>query len=191
MLKTIFNSFNFKGIFAVIFSFIFIVFLTVFLFSKSNKKTDGKLYICIKNNIIYKQGSDIPLTGKVIDTINTRIVEYNVVNGLKKGEFKIKFLNGMSEVSGHINDNKNIGKWYYYYPNGQIESEGYFNNDVVTDRWVWYFMNGKIKQEGYYKNGLKEGTWSFYNDSGIIRTKIYFHKDKVIQKINYSKTNAV
>lgn len=191
MLKSFFNSFSLKGISAVIISCILIVFLTIYAFSIPSSNNNGKQLICIKNNIIYRQGSSTPLTGKVIDTISTRIVEYDVVDGLKNGNFKIKFINGKTEVEGHIKDNKNIGKWKYYYPNGQLESEGYFENDVAVNKWVWYFMNGKIKQEGFYMNGLREGGWSFYNDSGIIQVKIYFHDDKIVDKINYSKIKSI
>ena len=191
MLKAIFDSFNLKGIIAVIISCILIVFLTVLSYSVSNENHGNKQLIYTKNNIIYRQGSSTPLTGTVIDTINKKIIRYDVVDGLKNGDFKIKLINGQVEVEGHIKNNKNEGKWSYFYPNGKLESEGYFNNDVAVDKWIWYFMNGKIKQEGYYKNGLKEGGWSFYDASGTIQAKIYFHDDKIVDRIDYSKIKTI
>ena len=194
MLKVFFSSFSLKGIIAVVVSCVLIIVLTIILFSISNSKKfnpGNKQLICIKNNIIYRQGSDVPMTGKVIDTVNSRIIEYDVVNGLKNGVFKIKFTNGKIAIEGFIKDNKNIGEWKYYYPNGQLESKGYFDNDIAVKKWVWYYMNGKIKQEGVYSKGLREGEWSFYNDSGIIQLKVYFHRDNIVDKINYLKTTSI
>jgi antitoxin component YwqK of YwqJK toxin-antitoxin module len=81
--------------------------------------------------IIKENSDDEPFDGKIIDTLANKIISYDVKNGLKNGEFTIFFLDGKKEISGKIFNNKNEGKWYYYYPSGKLETEGYFKNDIV------------------------------------------------------------
>jgi uncharacterized protein len=47
-------------------------------------------------------------------------------------------------------NNKNDGKWSYYYASGELESEGYFKDDVVEGKWTWYYPNGKKWNKEYF-----------------------------------------
>jgi hypothetical protein len=61
----------------------------------------------IKDGLICKQGELKPYSGIVKDTIEGKIIEYEVVNGKKSGEFKTYFKNGKLEMLGMIKDNLN------------------------------------------------------------------------------------
>jgi antitoxin component YwqK of YwqJK toxin-antitoxin module len=151
--------------------------LLVFLitFSSCIKNVDENISSASQERgLILDETTNKPFTGKVVDTLSSRILEYQVKDGLKNGKFIISFLNGTTEVSGMIKDNKNEGKWSYYYSDGKIESEGFFKNDLPNDKWTWYFPNGNKKEEGDYSKGKREGLWKIYNEDGTIKEEVLF-----------------
>ena len=164
---------------------IFLLFFFLLLISscKNEKKiriSRSNVLIKKKDGLIYKQKSDIPYSGIIIDTLNGRIMEYNVKNGLKNGLFKVSHLNGQIEMIGNITNDKNEGEWKYYYPNGQLESVGDFKNDTPSGKWAFYYGTGKKKEEGKYISGKRDGKWIKYDSTG-----------KVMGFTNFSKGDTV
>jgi antitoxin component YwqK of YwqJK toxin-antitoxin module len=154
--------------------------LLLFLFSScSNNHPDSK-YIKIKDGLICSIKDGKPFTGRVSDKINGQLLEYDVVMGIKNGEFHVFSEKGNNIILGEMRDNKNVGLWQYYYQNGKLESQGYFNNDKVDDKWVWYFPDGKLKAEGEYNNGVKDGKWTIYDKSGRIISETVYRNDKEV-----------
>ena len=150
---------------------------------------DGKIYQ--ENGTIYSQATNEPFTGRIIDTLGNRILEYDIVEGLKNGEFIIYFLNHQPEIYGKIKNNKNEGKWSYYYQNGKLESQGNFKNDLPTEKWVWYYPDGTVKEEGYYLNGKKEGIWTLYDEKGDLKATFIFRDNEIVNQVEKKKSLAV
>jgi antitoxin component YwqK of YwqJK toxin-antitoxin module len=140
-----------------------------------------------RDGLLYLQGKDELFSGKIVDTLVQRILEYEVVNGKKNGEFRITSLTGDVMMAGNIKDNLNEGLWRYYYPNGQVESAGNFEKNLSVGKWVWYFENGKIREIGYFKSGKKDGDWTIYNEEGDIARKIYFKDGQVTEDKDFNK----
>lgn len=134
--------------------------------------------IVIKDGLIYTSSDSIPYNGLIKDTVNGKIIEYEVFNGKKNGLFKIYHKNGILEMIGTIEDNLNQGKWTYYYQSGQIESEGYFKDDLPTGLWKWYHENGNLKEIGTFEKGNREGKWIFYDLDGNKIEEKYFKNDQ-------------
>ncbi len=134
-----------------------------------------------KDGLIYKQNSNKPYTGIIIDTINEKVMEYYVKDGLKDGRFKISDLNGRVEMAGNMVKDKNEGEWKYYYPNGKIESEGNFSNDTASGDWSFYYETGIIKEEGKYVKGKRDGKWTKYDSTGRISQFITFAKGDTVK----------
>ena len=110
--------------------------------------------------------------------VENEIVEYDVKDGYKHGEFRIFSKDGKLQMQGQLDRNRNVGKWQYFYPNGEIESEGYFVNDQPNGNWVWNYTDGKKREEGVYQNGERIGMWFQYNNNGeVIFEKNYDIKD--------------
>ena len=143
------------------------------------------------DGLIYKVGQDIPFTGRIIDTLQHKIVEYDVVKGMKNGEFSLSSYEGIISVYGNIKDNKNIGEWKYFYPNGQLESKGNFNFDNPHGKWVWYYNNGNLKETGTYLNGCKSGTWYIYSMEGALLSIIMYDKGNKINEIKFNRRTDV
>jgi len=154
------------------FSILIVLFSIVF--ASCGKEEIPKSSLIIKDNLLYKRGSEVPFTGRERALVNDNIVEYDVKDGYKHGEFRIFSQDGILEVQGQIDSNRNVGKWEYFYPDGQIESEGYFINDLPQGKWVWNYPDGKRKEEGYYQNGERIGMWyQFKNNGEVIFEKNY------------------
>ncbi len=168
--------------------FIFLLFLLVPLILLScSKETDNKKKgMTIKDGSVYDLATNKPYTGKITDTLTNQIMSYEVVNGIKNGQFIVKGLDGKTLMEGLLRNNKNEGKWRYYYPTGKLESEGNFANDTVEGKWIWYYEDGTIKEEGYFENGKREGVWIMYDTDGKVKSTMNFKKSAKISE-NYSK----
>lgn len=155
--------------------------LSIFLFMLSliscDKIPAPENEITLKDGLIFKQGDAKPLTGTIRDTIDGKIIEYDVVDGKKYGKFKTFFENGQLEMEGQIKDDLNEGKWIYYYRSGNIESEGMFKDDLPDGTWKWFYENGKIKEEGTFIKGMREGRWVIYDIDGKISQEKFFIKN--------------
>ena len=163
---------------------ILILFSFLFFITSCNEKnariSKSNILIEKRDGLIYKQKSDKPYTGIIIDTVKNKIMEYEVKDGLKNGQFKISYLNGKVEIVGDMTNDKNEGEWRYYYPNGQLESVGNFKNDTPSGKWTFYYETGIKKEEGNYQEGKRDGKWVEYDSTG-----------KVINYTNFSKGDTV
>ena len=147
--------------------YLILVLLSFLLISCGSKKVD-KNGFSIKDNIVYRNDSNKPFTGLIKTTAEGKNFEYYVRDGLKIGEFKISFTNGNLIMKGNIVNDKNEGKWVYYYPSGELESEGIFKGNKPDSIWTWYFPSGKVKEKGNFINGLREGNSKMYDELGNI-----------------------
>jgi antitoxin component YwqK of YwqJK toxin-antitoxin module len=154
-----------------------IILFSMFLFSSCNSQKPGLDNIVVKNGLIYNIESGELYTGKVHDLIYSQVLEYDVVKGLKDGDFNIFSENGKILVSGQMRKNKNEGLWQYFYPNGELESQGYFKNDNTSDKWYWYYPDGKLKTTGSYIDGKKDGKWTEYDENGKVISEEVFRKN--------------
>ncbi|MDR3610188.1 MAG: hypothetical protein P4L27_06465 [Ignavibacteriaceae bacterium] len=149
------------------FKYVIPVLITILLVSCSPKRID-KLGFSVKNNIIYRNDSNIPFTGIIKTKTEGKYFEYSVKDGLKNGLFKISFENGNPIMVGNIVNDKNEGKWLYYYPSGQLESEGNYVHNKSDSTWTWYYPSGKIKEKGKFVNGLREGSSKMFDELGNV-----------------------
>ena len=139
-----------------------------FLNCDENKDDSPKSTLIIRDNIIYKIGSDIPYTGREKARIENKIIEYDIVDGLKHGDFRLYYESGNIEIKGQIDKNRNIGKWQYFYESGQVESEGMFVDNLPEGEWKWYYRSGELRELGSYKEGKRFGIWKQFDESGNV-----------------------
>jgi antitoxin component YwqK of YwqJK toxin-antitoxin module len=138
------------------------------ILTSCGKEEFPKSSLVLKDNLLYKRGSDVPFTGKEKAKVENQFIEYDVKDGYKHGNFILYFENGNIAMKGQLDSNRNVGKWSYYFPDGKLESEGRFNFDLPDGKWIWNFPDGKKKEEGEYKNGIRIGTWYRYDDKGNV-----------------------
>ena len=158
-----------------------IIFAQFFFLACEKSKDDiPKSNLTIRDNVIYKVGSDIPYTGKERARVENKIIEYDIVDGLKTGSFRLYYESGEIEIKGQIDKNKNFGKWRYFYESGQIASEGNFVDDFPEGEWKWYYRSGGIREQGSFTGGMRVGLWKQFDESGnVIEEEEIFESDSL------------
>lgn len=154
-------------------NFFLLISATLLFLFYCGKDEVPKSTLIVRDNLLYKQGSNIPYTGRERALVDNKIIEYEVKDGLKHGDFRLFSKEGIVEIQGQIDSNRNVGKWQYFYNNGAIESEGHFVYDLPEGLWTWNYPDGTKKEEGYYKKGKRIGLWHGYDKNG----KVIFEKN--------------
>ena len=144
------------------------------------------------NDLIYSSDNSVPFTGKMMDTLSNKlIVSFEVVNGIKQGEYILLTMDGNFAIKGFMNKNKNDGNWEYYYEGGQLECTGNFKDDEPVDKWSWFYKNGQLKCEGKFINGKPDGLWRSYNEDGYLSKIINYKFGEVINSTYLSNPRRV
>jgi antitoxin component YwqK of YwqJK toxin-antitoxin module len=146
------------------------------------KKVNTKFDLVNKNGLLCRPGSSVPFTGREKARLADRIIEYDVVEGIKNGNFKISYSDGKPQIVGQIVNNRNEGLWKYYYDNFQLESKGNFKNDIAEGEWIFYYSDGKVKEQGNFISGKRDGDWKSYDENGKISIKKEFKNSELITK---------
>jgi hypothetical protein len=155
------------------------VFITISILLTSCGQVEyNREYQLSEDGKIYFYGTDKLYTGTIIDTSDV-IIEFQVVKGIKHGEFKVSYLNGNVEKHGYIDNNKNEGAWKYYFENGQLESQGFFVNDLPEGEWISYYQDGQIKTKGSYLNGKQYGRWISFTPTGTIENVQFYEEGEL------------
>jgi len=178
-----------EGITSLFKYFILLFFSSLLLIGCKSYHSNHNIYT--EEGLIYKEGEEYPFTGRILDTLNNQVIEYEVLNGLKNGEFCLTSISGKVTVYGSVENNKNVGKWKYFYGSGKLESMGGFRDDKPQGKWTWFYENGTVKEEGYFVEGYKIGKWSTYAATGAPTYVITYNKGEKINEIKYSKARLL
>ena len=84
------------------------------------------------------------------------------------------------KVFATIKDEKEDGKWTWYYENGQIEREGSYKDGEIEGRWRKYYKNGQIWGEGNFKDGKEDGKHTRYYENGQIEEEENFKDGELV-----------
>ena len=172
--------------------FIIITLISIFIIDSCIESSYFDEIVISDSSLIYSEDETVPFTGKMQDTLyNTIILEFNVVDGLKQGEFVMLTKEGNFAVKGYMNKNKNHGSWKYFYDNGQLECMGDFDNDKPIGNWTWFYEHGSKKCEGIFVNGKEEGRWLKYDELGSPNLLINYSMGEIISMIKIHKSTNV
>jgi antitoxin component YwqK of YwqJK toxin-antitoxin module len=137
--------------------------------------------LVIKDGLLYSDSLPAtPFTGRHKSRMRDMKIEYEVVNGIREGDFITYFPNDTIQMKGKMKKNKNTGEWKYFYPDGSIETSGFFEDDLPTGQWTWYSKRGRVLEEGNYLNGNREGEWYNYDTTGRLDIVRVYKDNKVI-----------
>jgi antitoxin component YwqK of YwqJK toxin-antitoxin module len=156
------------------------ILLTVFA-CKQKEENHLSNPLVIRNGLFYEDSTSAkPFTGRHKSRMRDMIIEYEVVNGLREGDFIIYFSNAKIQMEGKMKNNKNNGLWKYYYPDGSLQTSGNYNLDIPDSIWKWYYNNGKVSEEGKFRNGVRDGEWKSYDSTGKLEIIRSYKDDKLI-----------
>lgn len=158
------------------------ILLSVFLFVSCQEKSANKFDqpLVFKDGLLYKDSlSTVPYTGRNKSKVLDKVIEYEVKDGIKNGEFILYFPNGQIEMKGQLVNNKNEGEWKYYLLDGTLQTVGFFKNDVPESTWTWYYPDGKVFEQGNFSNGVRIGEWKTFDQNGKLRVSRIFENGEV------------
>lgn len=136
------------------------------------------------SELIYSPDNSKPFTGKMKDTLNNKLIaEFEVVDGMKQGEFTLFTFDGNFAIQGFMNKNMNDGTWKYFYDSGDMECTGDFDNDTPVGRWTWFYKNGTIRSTGNFINGEPDGQWVKYSSEGFTTLIINYRVGEIISQV--------
>jgi antitoxin component YwqK of YwqJK toxin-antitoxin module len=170
---------KFKNEISLLFSLI--IFAQFFFLTCDKNNNDiPERSLSVRDNLLYKNGSDIPFTGREKARVENKIIEYDIVDGIKHGDFRLYYESGNIEIKGQIDKNRNIGKWQYFYESGHMESEGNFVDDLPEGEWKWYYRSGGIREQGSFEGGKRFGLWKQFDESGnVIKEEVVLESDSL------------
>lgn len=143
--------------------------------------------LVLKDGLLYKDSTETtPFTGRHKSKVMDKIIEYEVKDGIKNGDFILYFTNGKIEMKGKIVNDKNEGEWKYYLPDGTLQTVGIFKNDEPDSVWTWYYQDGKIFEQGVFKNGVRIGEWKTFDQYGKLRVSRKFNNGEIVDSTVYN-----
>jgi antitoxin component YwqK of YwqJK toxin-antitoxin module len=150
-------------------SYVFILIIAFFISCNQNGEEKLSNPLVLKDGLLYSDSlSTTPYSGRNKSRMLDMKIEFDVVNGIKDGDFIIYYPNDTIQIAGKMKDNKNVGEWKYYFQNGILQTSGYYDNDIPTGKWMWFSTDGKLIEEGNYLNGMRDGEWKNYDSSGML-----------------------
>mgnify|MGYP003492890280 CR=1 FL=1 len=162
---------------------LFAILLTIFA-CKQKEENQLSSALVLRDGLLYEDTKSAkPYSGRHKSRMKDMKIEYEVVNGIREGDFIIYFPNDKKQMEGKMKNNKNNGLWKYYYPDGSLQTSGFYNQDVPDSIWVWYYNNGKVSEEGEYKNGVRDGEWKSYDSIGRLGIVRFYKNDKLIDSV--------
>lgn len=181
---------------------IMILCFSIFELSYSDNKRVEKIENKqIKNNIVYFKNESVPFTGEfrgtgineeyksgikdgffkgvISDEGKSFIYEGRYVEGIKHGQWVIKYLTGSNRAILRYNYDKPHGQWAYFYENNKIESYENFEDGILSGKVVNYDSKGNVKTQVTYKSGLLDGEAVFFHSPGVLDTTAIFSYGKL------------
>lgn len=158
-----------------------IVSLSFFIISCEQKETNEfDPPLVLKDGLLYKDStSNIPYTGRHKSKVLDKVIEYEVKDGIKNGDFILYFPNGKIEMKGKLVNDKNEGEWRYYLPDGTLQTVGFFKGDVPDSIWTWYYQSGKVFEVGVFDSGARIGEWKTFDENGKLRVSRIFENGAI------------
>lgn len=126
----------------------------------------------IKSGIIYYKDEKKPYSGKFI----AENMEEEYQAGIKNGFFKGNFIedNVKYTYEGRYVEGIKHGEWIIRYPNGQKRAVIRYNYDKPYGRWAYFFDDNKIEAYENFENGNLSGETIIFNNKSELITKVNY-----------------
>ena len=133
--------------------------------------------------------------GKHTISTYSEITTLNKLNGLRHGNFVVKFKNNNPKIKTYYKNRKINGSYVSHYENGNIKLNTSYVEDKPDGSYLSYYENGNVKLKKTYIKGNVDGLYSKYNSTGTLifetnfsngsqhgQVLTYSHKGKLIRK---------
>lgn len=168
--------------------FLFIISLLTFSCAVKEAKENISKSLVFRDGLYYADStSTLPYTGRNKSKLRDQTIEFDVVNGIREGDFIVYYPNKNIQMIGKLTNNKNTGEWKYYNPNGSLQTVGKFLDDMPSGIWTWYYPDGKLAEEGNFVKGKKDGEWKTYDSLGNVKLVLKYKMNTVLDSIQVKK----
>ncbi len=65
-----------------------------------------------------------------------------------------------------------------YHDNGKVHYKGKWKNEKQAGRWNYWFKSGKKKEQRHFKNGVAHGTWTTWDANGRVASRVQYENGK-------------
>ena len=127
-----------------------------------------------RNDLWYKQFSDVPFTGEVSGLANGKIK-----NGKKNGPWKWYWQNGQLRFLSSYKNGIDHGIFEDYSESGELKSRMSFKDGLLDGISEHYFSNGKLKQKVNYKDHNRDGILETYHENGQLKYRWNYKDGKM------------
>ena len=119
-----------------------------------------------RNDLYYKQFTNVPFSGGVSGKDNGRIK-----GGKREGPWVSYHTNGQLMLTTKYEDGEKDGPEVWYWANAQLRAKGNYKDGKKDGLWFNNYKSGKLKSQGNYKDGKKDGYWFVEYESGRYKYK--------------------
>lgn len=167
----------------------------------------------LKNNIVYFKNESVPFTGEfrgpgineeyksgikdgffkgvISDEGKNFIYEGRYVEGIKHGQWIVKYPSGSNKAILRYNYDKPHGQWAYFYETNKIESYENFEDGILSGKVVSYDSKGNVKTQVAYRSGLLDGEAVFFHSPNVLDTITVFSYGKLNGPIKMFSTDNI
>ena len=135
----------------------------------------------IKNGIVYIKNETEPYTGKFVT--EKIIEEYS--SGIKHGFFKGEFTDDGVKYSyeGRYVEGIKHGEWIIRYPLGQKKAVIKYNYDKPYGKWIYFYEDNTLEAYENFKDGVLFGETALFNQKGELITKVNYKEGLLDGKV--------
>ncbi len=119
-----------------------------------------------RNDLYYKQFTNVPFSGGVSGKDNGRIK-----GGKREGPWVSYHTNGQLMLTTKYEDGERDGLLFAYHDNGQLRLTTKYEDGEKDGPEVWYWANAQLRAKGNYKDGKKDGLWFNNYKSGKLKSQ--------------------
>lgn len=157
------------------------IFSFLILFSVVSCKESAQSNFVIRDGLIFKNESQTPFTGLMVDEGEKTLIKSEVTDGKKHGK-NYFYQNDKLMIEGNYSFGKMNGRWIYFFENGNIETSGNFKDDFKDGIWIGYFPTGQKFWEVNYINDKPDGKYLEFFLDGRVKFEIQFEMGKEINR---------
>lgn len=152
--------------------YITVIFIVLSTFLSAQIRVENINYKKLVDNIAYFQNETLPFSGKFIGDN----VEEEYVDGIREGYYRgmITIDNEKYLCEGRFNNGLKNGEWIIKYPQGNIKALLKYQYDRPIGEWKYFHSNGKIFEIDRFKEGELDGVIEVFNIKGISKMKMNF-----------------
>lgn len=153
-------------------SYIVIIFLALTSLVVAKTRVEDIKYKNLIDNIAYFQNETLPFSGKFIG----KNVEEEYIDGVRDGYYRgtITIDNEEYLCEGRFSNGLKNGEWTIKYPQGNLKALLKYRYDRPIGLWKYFYPNGNILEVDRFKDGELDGTVDVFNIKGESKLKMNF-----------------